>query len=81
MKPLASARPREAQTTTITINLPDACAERVGSAAHAVHQPFQEVPTRINIPEGSLSALHKDPGSSPHEMRIAAAVQGMREGR
>jgi len=29
----------------------------------------------VDIPEGSLASLHKDPESFAHEMRIAAAVQ------
>jgi len=33
--------------TTITINLPDALAERVGGAARAVHRPLEEVLTAM----------------------------------
>ena len=44
---LASARPREPQMTTITINLPEALAERVGGAARAVHRPLEEVLTAM----------------------------------
>jgi hypothetical protein len=33
--------------TTITINLPEALAERVGGAARAVHRPLEEVLTAM----------------------------------
>ena len=33
--------------TTITINLPDALAERIGGAARAVHRPLEEVLTAM----------------------------------
>jgi len=52
--------------TTITINLPDALAERVGGAARAVHRPVEEVlaamldgvvPSLDDVPEDMRAEL------------------------
>jgi hypothetical protein len=49
--------------TTITINLPDALAERVGGAARAVHRPVEEVLTAML--DGVVPSLD----DVPEEMR------------
>jgi hypothetical protein len=45
--------------TTITINVPDALAERVGGAARAVHRPLEEVLTAML--EGVVPSLDDVP--------------------
>ncbi|NBC14237.1 MAG: hypothetical protein GVY09_13035 [Gammaproteobacteria bacterium] len=50
--------------TTITINLPDALAERVGGAARAVHRPLEDVLTAML--DGVVPSLDDVPEDCRH---------------
>jgi len=65
-KPLAIATPRKPQMATITINLPDALAERVGGAARAVHRPLEDVLTAML--DGVVPSLDDVPEDMPTEL-------------
>ncbi|WP_058556056.1 hypothetical protein [Thiohalocapsa sp. ML1] len=58
--------------TTITINLPDALAERVGGAARAVHRPLEEVLTAML--DGVVPSLD----DVPEDMRTELQARDLR---
>lgn len=61
-----STGPSCAPMTTITLNLPDALAERAGDVARVVHRPVEEVLTAML--DGVLPAFNDVPGDMRSEL-------------